>query len=129
MFSFFLLYRVYVEKKEGLDNEARALLGEARSLLGIEGLEAVRLFNRYDDDETTTRFRDYTFNFPYNRDDEETTEEETTAEETTAEKTETTTTAPDDKEGGCGSFLAGGAAIVALTSIVGVAYVTNRKED
>ena len=43
-----MVYRVYVEKKEGLDNEARALLGEARALLGIEGLEKVRLFNRYD---------------------------------------------------------------------------------
>ena len=43
-----MVYRVYVEKKEGLDNEARSLLGEARSLLGIEGLEKVRLFNRYD---------------------------------------------------------------------------------
>ena len=43
-----MVYRVYVEKKEGLDNEARSLLGEARALLGIEGLEKVRLFNRYD---------------------------------------------------------------------------------
>ena len=43
-----MVYRVYVEKKEGLDNEARALLGEARSLLGVAGLEKVRLFNRYD---------------------------------------------------------------------------------
>ena len=43
-----MVYRVYVEKKEGLDNEARALLGDARSLLGINTLERVRLFNRYD---------------------------------------------------------------------------------
>ena len=43
-----MVYRVYVEKKEGLDNEARALLGDARSLLGIHTLERVRLFNRYD---------------------------------------------------------------------------------
>ncbi len=43
-----MVYRVYVEKKEGLDNEARALLGEVRSLLGIAQLERVRLFNRYD---------------------------------------------------------------------------------
>ena len=43
-----MVYRVYVEKKEGLDNEARALLGEARSLLGINALEQVRLYNRYD---------------------------------------------------------------------------------
>ena len=43
-----MVYRVYVEKKPGLDNEARALLNDARSLLGIEGLENVRLVNRYD---------------------------------------------------------------------------------
>ena len=43
-----MVFRVYVEKKEGLDNEARSLLGEARSLLGIESLEGVRLYNRYD---------------------------------------------------------------------------------
>ena len=43
-----MVYRVFVEKKPGLDNEARALLNDARSLLGIEGLKKVRLFNRYD---------------------------------------------------------------------------------
>ncbi len=43
-----MVFRVYVEKKPGLDNEARALLGDARTLLGIEGLQQVRLFNRYD---------------------------------------------------------------------------------
>ena len=43
-----MVYRVFVEKKEGLDNEAKGLLGEARNLLGIHGLENVRLFNRYD---------------------------------------------------------------------------------
>ena len=43
-----MVFRVYVEKKPGLDNEARALLGDARSLLGIESLEQVRLYNRYD---------------------------------------------------------------------------------
>ncbi len=43
-----MVYRVYVEKKPGLDNEARTLLNDARGLLGIKGLEHVRLFNRYD---------------------------------------------------------------------------------
>ena len=43
-----MVYRIFVEKKPGLDNEARELLGEARSLLGITGLEKVRLLNRYD---------------------------------------------------------------------------------
>ncbi len=43
-----MVFRVYVEKKEGLDNEARSLLGDAHALLGIDGVERVRLFNRYD---------------------------------------------------------------------------------
>ena len=43
-----MVYRIYVEKKPGLDNEARALLGDAKTFLGIGGLEKVRLLNRYD---------------------------------------------------------------------------------
>ena len=43
-----MVYRIYVEKKPGLDNEARALLSDARTLLCVKGLEKVRLFNRYD---------------------------------------------------------------------------------
>ncbi len=43
-----MVYRIYVEKKQGLDNEARALRNDLRELLGIKGLEKVRLLNRYD---------------------------------------------------------------------------------
>ncbi|MBO7185210.1 MAG: phosphoribosylformylglycinamidine synthase, partial [Oscillospiraceae bacterium] len=43
-----MVYRVYVEKKEGLRHEATGLLGELRSLLGITNLEGLRLLNRYD---------------------------------------------------------------------------------
>ena len=43
-----MVYRAYVEKKNGLDNEARALKNELVSLLGIKGLEKVRVLNRYD---------------------------------------------------------------------------------
>ena len=43
-----MVYRIFVEKKKGLDNEARGLLSEAKNLLGIENLENIRLFNRYD---------------------------------------------------------------------------------
>ncbi len=43
-----MVYRVYVEKIKGLDNEARALLNDFRELLGVRGLEDVRLYNRYD---------------------------------------------------------------------------------
>ncbi len=43
-----MVYRAYVEKKAGLDNEARSLKNELVSLLGIAGLEKVRVLNRYD---------------------------------------------------------------------------------
>ena len=43
-----MVYRAYVEKKKGLDNEARSLKNELVSLLGIAGLEKVRVLNRYD---------------------------------------------------------------------------------
>ena len=48
-----MVYRVFVEKKEGLDTEAKGLLNEARTLLGMERLENVRLFNRYDAENIT----------------------------------------------------------------------------
>ena len=43
-----MVYRVYVEKKEGLRHEAAGLLQELRSVLGITNLDAIRVVNRYD---------------------------------------------------------------------------------
>ncbi len=43
-----MVYRIYVEKREELANEARALLSDLRAFLGIEHLTALRIFNRYD---------------------------------------------------------------------------------
>ncbi len=43
-----MVYRVYVEKKAGLDNEARSLFSDVKSLLGINGIEKIRIINRYD---------------------------------------------------------------------------------
>ena len=43
-----MVYRVYVEKKEGLRHEAAGLKGELRSLLGLTNLEDLRVLNRYD---------------------------------------------------------------------------------
>ncbi len=43
-----MVYRIYVEKKEELCNEAHALLSEANSFLGIKSLTGVRVINRYD---------------------------------------------------------------------------------
>ncbi len=54
-----MVYRIYVEKKPGLDNEAQALLNDARTLLGIRNLEKVRLLNRYDAENMDRELFDY----------------------------------------------------------------------
>ena len=43
-----MVYRIYVEKKKELANEAKSLLNELVHLLGIHHLEDVRILNRYD---------------------------------------------------------------------------------
>jgi phosphoribosylformylglycinamidine synthase len=43
-----MVYRVYVEKREELAVDAASLANDLRILLQIEGLESLRLFNRYD---------------------------------------------------------------------------------
>ncbi|MBO5252473.1 MAG: phosphoribosylformylglycinamidine synthase [Clostridia bacterium] len=54
-----MVYRIFVEKRTGLDNEAKGLLNEAKNLLGISGLENVRLFNRYDAENISEELFDY----------------------------------------------------------------------
>ena len=43
-----MVYRVYVEKKQGLEAEAKSLRYDIRHLLGIKSLTDVRIVNRYD---------------------------------------------------------------------------------
>ena len=43
-----MVFRIFVEKKEGLAHEANGLYGELKNLVGIEGLTSVRVINRYD---------------------------------------------------------------------------------
>ncbi len=54
-----MVYRIYVEKKAGLDNEARALRGEIALFLGIGSVERVRIFNRYDAENISRELFDY----------------------------------------------------------------------
>ncbi len=54
-----MVYRVYVEKKKGLANEAAALLADAKGLLGINNLENIRIFNRYDAENITEELFNY----------------------------------------------------------------------
>ena len=43
-----MVYRVYVERKKGFDGEAKALLNELHTLLGIDSITNLRMLNRYD---------------------------------------------------------------------------------
>ena len=55
-----MVYRVYVEKKAELANEARALQHDLRAFLGIRSLTGLRLYNRYDLEGISRELFDYT---------------------------------------------------------------------
>ena len=54
-----MVYRVYVEKKKELANEARSLFSEAKNLLSINNLKEVRVINRYDAENITEELFEY----------------------------------------------------------------------
>ena len=54
-----MVYRIYVEKKTGLDNEAVSLKSEISAFLGISSVERVRILNRYDAENITKELFDY----------------------------------------------------------------------
>ena len=57
-----MVYRVYVEKKNELANEAHNLFNEIRNLLFINNLEDLRLMNRYDVENIEKPLFDYAVN-------------------------------------------------------------------
>ena len=54
-----MVYRIFVEKREGLQNEAKALLSDINNLLSITSLKNVRVFNRYDAENIDKELFDY----------------------------------------------------------------------
>jgi len=54
-----MVYRIYVEKKPALANEARDLCNEVRNILQIKSLEKVRVINRYDVENIEKELFDY----------------------------------------------------------------------
>lgn len=58
-----MVYRVYVEKKkEFISGEAKTVLEEARTLLGIKSLTNVRVLNRYDAENISEELFEYSKN-------------------------------------------------------------------
>ena len=54
-----MVYRIFVEKKKELANESKALLNDAKNLLGIKNITGVRIINRYDAENITKELFDY----------------------------------------------------------------------
>ncbi len=54
-----MVYRVYVEKKQGFQHEANSLLQEVRDLLEIKSVENIRVINRYDVEDIEKSLFDY----------------------------------------------------------------------
>ena len=42
------MYRLYVERREGFENEAKRYLSEINGFLGISSVTGVRYFNRFE---------------------------------------------------------------------------------
>ena len=57
-----MVYRVYVEKKQGQTHEADKLLREIRDFLQIQNLSSVRVLNRYDAENIEKSLFDYAVN-------------------------------------------------------------------
>ena len=57
-----MVYRIYVEKKQGFDHEAEALTKEVRELLELKEVESVRIINRYDVEDVEKELFDYSVN-------------------------------------------------------------------
>jgi len=57
-----MVYRIYVEKKSGFENEARSLYSDITSLIGIKSLKKVRILNRYDVENIEKDLFDYAKN-------------------------------------------------------------------
>ncbi len=57
-----MVYRIFVEKKKELASEAKSLLSDVQTLLGITNLKDVRILNRYDADNIEKNLFDYSCN-------------------------------------------------------------------
>lgn len=54
-----MVYRIFVEKKQGLAHEAILLMQDVRTFLGVKSLEDLRVINRYDVENITEELFNY----------------------------------------------------------------------
>lgn len=54
-----MVYRIFVEKKDGFNNKAKSLYSDITEFLGIKRLKKLRIFNRYDAENISEKIFDY----------------------------------------------------------------------
>ncbi|TXJ30330.1 phosphoribosylformylglycinamidine synthase [Brachyspira aalborgi] len=54
-----MVYRIFVEKKDGFNNEAKSLYSDITEFLRIKRLNKLRIFNRYDAENISEKIFDY----------------------------------------------------------------------
>ena len=54
-----MVYRIFVEKKDGFNNEAKSLYSDITEFLGIKRLNKLRIFNRYDAENISEKIFNY----------------------------------------------------------------------
>ena len=54
-----MVYRIFVEKKDGFNNEAKSLYSDITEFLEIKRLNKLRIFNRYDAENISEKIFDY----------------------------------------------------------------------
>ena len=42
------MFRLYIERKNGFENEVNRIFGEIKGFLGVDGITGLRYLNRYD---------------------------------------------------------------------------------
>ena len=59
------MFRLYIERKNGFENEVNRIFGEIKGFLGVDGITGLRYLNRYDienvSEETINKVRKYRF--------------------------------------------------------------------
>ena len=58
-----MVYRIFVEKKDGFNNEAKSLYSDITEFLGIKRLNKLRIFNRYDAENISEKIFDYAIKY------------------------------------------------------------------
>ena len=43
-----IMFRIYVERQKGFENEARRILSDVKNFLGVSSVKSARYLNRYD---------------------------------------------------------------------------------